>query len=199
MTQDLLFRPIVLAGFVALLVIAGYRRIQSQSTGERLDRLQEGVFILVGLRLAGLILWSAVIAFMIDPAYMAWASMPLPIWLRWAGVAVCVTTLALLAWTLRGLGRNLTDTVVTRRAATLVTHGAYRWVRHPFYACMALIILGNALMAANWFMLAAGAVVLSLIVVRTKTEEEKLVARFGDAYRSYMQRTGRFVPRLVIR
>ena len=199
MTQDLLFRPIVVAGFVALLVIAGYRRIQSQSTGERLDRLQEGVFILVGLRLAGLILWSAVIAFMIDPAYMAWASMPLPIWLRWAGVAICVTTLALLAWTLRDLGRNLTDTVVTRRAATLVTHGAYRWVRHPFYGCMALIILGNALMAANWFMLAAGAVVLSLIVVRTKTEEEKLVARFGDAYRSYMQRTGRFVPRLINR
>lgn len=199
MTQDLLFRPIVVAGFVALLVIAGYRRIQSQSTGERLDRLQEGVFILVGLRLAGLILWSAVIAFMIDPAYMAWASMPLPIWLRWAGVAICVTTLALLAWTLRDLGRNLTDTVVTRRAATLVTHGAYRWVRHPFYGCMALIILGNALMAANWFMLAAGAIVLSLIVVRTKTEEEKLVARFGDAYRSYMQRTGRFVPRLINR
>ena len=199
MTQDLLFRPIVVAGFVALLVIAGYRRIQSQSTGERLDRLQEGVFILVGLRLAGLILWSAVIAFMIDPAYMAWASMPLPIWLRWAGVAVCVTTLALLAWTLRDLGRNLTDTVVTRQAATLVTHGAYRWVRHPFYACMALIIIGNALMAANWFMLAAGAVVLSLIVVRTKTEEEKLVARFGDAYRSYMKRTGRFVPRLINR
>jgi protein-S-isoprenylcysteine O-methyltransferase Ste14 len=199
MTQDLLFRPIVVAGFLALLVIAGYRRIQSQSTGERLDRLQEGVFILVGLRLAGLILWSAVIAFMIDPAYMAWASMPLPTWLRWAGVAVCVTTLALLAWTLRDLGRNLTDTVVTRQAATLVTHGAYRWVRHPFYACMALMILGNALMAANWFMLAAGAVVLSLIVARTKTEEEKLVARFGDAYRSYMKRTGRFVPRLVNR
>lgn len=199
MTQDLLFRPIVVAGFLALLVIAGYRRIQSQSTGERLDRLQEGVFILVGLRLAGLILWSAVIAFMIDPAYMAWASMPLPIWLRWAGVAICVTTLALLAWTLRDLGRNLTDTVVTRQAATLVTHGAYRWVRHPFYACMALMILGNALMAANWFMLAAGAVVLSLIVARTKTEEEKLVARFGDAYRSYMKRTGRFVPRLVNR
>jgi protein-S-isoprenylcysteine O-methyltransferase Ste14 len=108
-------------------------------------------------------------------------------------------TLALLAWTLRGLGRNLTDTVVTRRAATLVTHGAYRWVRHPFYLCMALVIFGNALMAANWFMLAAGAVVLSFIAVRTKTEEEKLVARFGDDYRSYMRRTGRFVPRFVSR
>lgn len=199
MTEDLLFRPILVVGFVAVVLIGGYRRIQSESTGERLDRLQEGVFILVGLRLAGLILWSAVIAFMINPSWMAWASMPLPLWLRWTGVAICVTTLALLAWTLRGLGRNLTDTVVTRRAATLVTHGAYRWVRHPFYGCMVLLILGNALMAANWFMLGAGAVVLSFIVVRTRTEEEKLVARFGDDYRTYMRRTGRFVPRLLSR
>jgi len=38
-------------------------------------------------------------------------------------------------------------------------------------------------------------VVLGLLVVRTRTEEEKLVARFGDAYRAYMMQTGRFVPR----
>lgn len=195
MTDDLLFRPILVGGFVALILIVGYRRIQSQSTGESLDRLQEGVFILVGMRVAALILWAGVIAFMIEPAWMVWSSIPLPVWARWAGVAVCVTTLALLAWTLRGLGRNLTDTVVTRRAATLVTHGAYRWVRHPFYGCLALVILGNSLMAANWFMLAAGAAFLGFIGVRTRIEEEKLVARFGDDYRSYMRRTGRFVPR----
>jgi protein-S-isoprenylcysteine O-methyltransferase Ste14 len=38
MTHDLLFRPILLAGFVTLVLIAGYRRIQSQSTGESLAR-----------------------------------------------------------------------------------------------------------------------------------------------------------------
>jgi protein-S-isoprenylcysteine O-methyltransferase Ste14 len=38
--------------------------------------------------------------------------------------------------------------------------------------------------------------VLVLLVVRTRTEEEKLLARFGDAYRSYMDRTGRFLPNL---
>ena len=199
MKQDLFFRPILVVGFVALVLIAGYRRIQSQSTGESLDRLQEGVPILVGLRLAGLILWSAVIAFMINPAWMSWASLPLPPWVRWTGIGVSAVALMLLAWTLRGLGRNLTDTVVTRRAATLVTHGAYRWVRHPFYVCVGLIMLGNALGAANWFMLIMGAIVLGILVIRTRIEEEKLVARFGDSYRSYMTRTGRFVPRLVNR
>ena len=33
-----------------------------------------------------------------------------------------------------------------------------------------------------------------LMVVRTRTEEENLVARFGDSYRAYMKRTGRFLP-----
>jgi protein-S-isoprenylcysteine O-methyltransferase Ste14 len=34
------------------------------------------------------------------------------------------------------------------------------------------------------------------VVIRTRKEEENLIARFGDDYRKYMQRTGRFVPRL---
>jgi len=38
--------------------------------------------------------------------------------------------------------------------------------------------------------------VFLLLVIRTRIEEEKLVARFGQGYRDYMDRTGRFLPRL---
>ena len=44
-----------------------------------------------------------------------------------------VTACGLLVWTFRCLGKNLTDTVVTRQEHTLVMQGPYRWVRHPFY------------------------------------------------------------------
>jgi protein-S-isoprenylcysteine O-methyltransferase Ste14 len=97
-------------------------------------------------------------------------------------------------WTLLSLGKNLTDTVVTRKAHTLVTVGPYRWVRHPFYDAVALSLLANSLTAANWFLLATGALLVALIVVRTRTEEQLLLARFGDAYRAYMERTARFLP-----
>jgi protein-S-isoprenylcysteine O-methyltransferase Ste14 len=33
-----------------------------------------------------------------------------------------------------------------------------------------------------------------LIVIRTRREEERLLARFGDEYRKYTERTGRFLP-----
>jgi protein-S-isoprenylcysteine O-methyltransferase Ste14 len=194
---DAAIRPIVVAAGVAVLLVGGYYRLKSLASPEKLDRRQEGLFILATLRPVGLSLWGGVIAFMINPAWMAWSSMPAPVWVRWAGVAFAAVAIVLLAWTLRGLGPNLTDTVVTRQAHTLVMHGAYRWVRHPFYGCAGLLILANALMAANWFLLLAGVVFVCLIVVRTRTEEENLVARFGDAYRAYMRQTGRFFPRLL--
>jgi protein-S-isoprenylcysteine O-methyltransferase Ste14 len=38
--------------------------------------------------------------------------------------------------------------------------------------------------------------VLLLMAVRTPREERMLIRRFGDDYRSYMGRTGRYLPRL---
>ncbi len=101
----------------------------------------------------------------------------------------------LLVWTFLCLGKNLTDTVVTRQQHALVIHGPYRWVRHPLYDSAALLMMAVSVIAANWFLLLTGGLAFALLVVRTHTEEEKLLARFGEAYRAYMQRTGRFLPR----
>ena len=141
-------------------------------------------------------LWLTEIAWMINPRWMAWASLPLPIWLRWAGVVPLLAGSAGLVWTFRTLGRNLTDTVVTREKHTLVVHGPYRWIRHPLYSSAALLVVAMSLIPANWFFFAAGIALLSILIVRTRKEEQNLVARFGDSYQRYMARTGRFVPRL---
>jgi protein-S-isoprenylcysteine O-methyltransferase Ste14 len=127
---------------------------------------------------------------------MAWGAVSLPLWLRWIGITMGVCAGVLLVWTFHNLGRNLTDTVVTRQKHTLVTSGPYRYIRHPFYMSFALGMIGAALAAANWFMLLAGLVPLAFLMIRTRIEEEKLIARFGDQYRDYMQRVGRFLPRL---
>ncbi len=41
-----------------------------------------------------------------------------------------------------------------------------------------------------------GGIALGLLVLRTRIEEEKLIERFGEDYKEYMKRTGRFLPRL---
>ena len=196
MDLDATFRPVVAVAFFTIIAIALPFRIRSQSTGENLDRTQEGIFTMIALRLGGIVLWGSVIAFMISPASMAWSSLSLPAAVRWSGVALASLTAILLVWTLRSLGPNLTDTVVTRQAHTLVTRGPYQWVRHPFYDCMFLFLIGTALMTANWFVLASGLAVFAILAARSRTEEEKLLERFGESYRAYRQRTGRFLPRV---
>jgi protein-S-isoprenylcysteine O-methyltransferase Ste14 len=194
MNDDQTFALVLRIGWLTLLPVMVFHRVRSQMTGEKLDRRQEGVLILLTLRPAGIAHIIGVITYIVNPARMAWSSMPLPVWLRWTGVAIGAAAGWLLVWTLVNLGKNLTDTVVTRKAHTLVSVGPYRWVRHPFYDAVALAVLANSLVAANWFLLATGAMLITMIVVRTRREEEHLLARFGDSYRSYMDRTGRFFP-----
>ena len=38
-------------------------------------------------------------------------------------------------------------------------------------------------------------VAFALLAIRSRVEETQLAARFGDAYRDYQRRTGRFLPR----
>jgi len=195
MSDDQLFRLIFLAGFVLFMPVGVYHRLKAR-TGEKLDRRQEGLFIMITLRLVGVAGMAGLIAYLINPASMAWSAVPLPVGLRWMGVVLALLAGLLLVWMFRTLGRNLTDTIVTRKQHSLVTTGPYRWVRHPFYTSAALLVLANSLVAANWFFFVAGCLMFLLLAIRTRKEEENLIARFGDHYRNYMQRTGRFVPRL---
>jgi protein-S-isoprenylcysteine O-methyltransferase Ste14 len=194
MADDQTFRVLLLIGIAGgVLPITAFHRMKAH-TSEPLDRRQEGWLVLATVRPFGLAFMVALITFAVSPARMAWSAMPLPIWVRWGAFADLIVSNGLLFWTLHSLGRNLTDTVVTRRVHTLVMRGPYRWVRHPFYGCVALIIFSTSLIAANWFLMITGPVALAMLAVRTPIEEAKLVERFGDDYRRYMARTNRFIP-----
>ena len=71
MSTDELFRWIFVAILVGFLPFGLYHRIRSNIGGEKLDRWQEGTFILFGLRLSGLPWFIGGIVWMIDPKLMA--------------------------------------------------------------------------------------------------------------------------------
>lgn len=190
------FRLALVAILVATLPIGIFFRIQAATTGETVSRTEEGKLFAAGLRLSGLGLWLATLAYLVEPELLPWAHVPLPAWLRWVGVACGALSPVWMYWTLSSLGKNLTDTVMVRQAATLVTRGPYRWVRHPFYVTAAWMMASVTLLSASWLIGLGCLVVLALLVRRTPLEEQKLIERFGDEYRKYMAVTGRYWPRL---
>jgi len=194
--MDSTFRTVMVVWALLLFPVPIYYRIRSGVSGEKLDRKQEGWPILLTLRPMGALCMFGIIAFVIKPSSMAWSSLALSPWLRWCGLAVGVIAGILWVFTFRSLGKNLTDTVVTRQEHSLVTTGPYRWVRHPFYDAVLLCVVAASLLAANWFILLTGCAVFALQAVRTGREEQQLLARFGEGYLAYTQRTGRFLPRL---
>ena len=155
-----------------VLPIGIYHRLKSQATRETLDRRQEGLFILATLRPMGAVFWIGLIAWMVDPGWMKWSSVSssLAAMDRSRRDRACV----------RAAGVDLSEpreepdgyrchsaTAYARRTRPLSS------IRHPLYDSAALLTLAVSLIAANWFLFVTGVAIFCLLMIRTKTEEEK--------------------------
>jgi protein-S-isoprenylcysteine O-methyltransferase Ste14 len=84
-----------------------------------------------------------------------------------------------------------------QRQHSLATTGPYARIRHPQYVAFVLILLGFLLQWPTLLTLLMFPVLLLMYGRLAITEENEMRAQFGEAYQHYVQRTPRFVPRLV--
>lgn len=113
------------------------------------------------------------------------------------GVLVGAPLLAAGAWLgLRGLalvGMRTADTHET--PSRLRTEGVYSAVRHPQYLGWVLAHVGvSVLLSALWALLATPLVVVIVLVI-SRAEEQDLVEAFGDEYVAYAARVPMLLPR----
>lgn len=80
-----------------------------------------------------------------------------------------------------------------------VLGGLYRWIRHPQYLALALTGIGLAILWPRFLTAALWAVMVTLYHLLARDEERRMLTRFADQYRRYMDTTGRFVPRRLER
>lgn len=192
-----MFRWLSLAVFIAAFSISGYHRWRARKDGETIARRREGRLFLVTRTVVALPLFLGVIAYVISPDSMRWASFSLPEWIRWLGLAIGLLAVPAVHWVLHALGGNVSETVLTKAQHELVMTGPYRWVRHPLYTTGLALFLSFGLMQANWFVLLFAFVTTILIrLVVIPVEERELLSKFGHRYRTYMGRTGTLLPRV---
>jgi protein-S-isoprenylcysteine O-methyltransferase Ste14 len=114
-----------------------------------------------------------------------------------AGLIVMWTGLAVRIWAIVVLGGSFRTTVEVDTGQKVVDGGPYRWVRHPSYTGILLLMAGLSLAYGNWpalailLMLPAG-----VLIHRIFVEESVLTEVMGRAYTDYAARTKRLVPGL---
>lgn len=79
-----------------------------------------------------------------------------------------------------------------RRGAVL--GGMYRLVRHPQYASLILAGFGFVLLWPRYLVLLSFVTMLFAYHALARLEERECLARFGSAYRDYLDRTRRYLP-----
>jgi protein-S-isoprenylcysteine O-methyltransferase Ste14 len=177
---------------IADLAIPAYYRRRAASTPYMVAKCS--VFSLTPEVVLTILLLALLCGYVAIPNFWSWSQAGLPVALRAVGIPLAAVALLWSTWAFRHLGRNLTASSAAGGDHYLVTTGPYRWVRHPLYSGWTIVLLAYTLITASWLVLSLSAAAVAAVVVRTPAEEAQLEARFGEAYRRYRTRTGRFVP-----
>jgi protein-S-isoprenylcysteine O-methyltransferase Ste14 len=67
------------------------------------------------------------------------------------------------------------------------------------YTTFFLLFVASSLTSASWIIGFLGLIYGLLILDRVKAEEKMMLQNFGGEYQAYMERSGRFLPKLITR
>ncbi len=204
MTTEALFRIAFLILFLALLAMRVYFMIQVRKSGGQImpdeGAIQReggrGVFVLRVI--AFLALMTFLVMYFLRAKWIDAFLFPLPGWLRWLGFILGMAAVLFWTWTQVALDRQWSPQLQLTKGHQLITVGPYARIRHPLYSAMFGWGIALALLTANWIFVGIGALMVIGLLWRVPKEEQMMLEAFGDEYKIYMGRTGRFLPRLGI-
>jgi protein-S-isoprenylcysteine O-methyltransferase Ste14 len=127
--------------------------------------------------------------------FTSFSAFPLPLWLRFVGLATGAYSIYYFYWVHKTLGNNWSPVLEIRKNHELVIKGPYTHVRHPMYFSMLLMIVGmNTAMCNGLFLGSSVVCFVVLCMVRLGDEEKLMLQEFGKAYQDYMNTSKRLIP-----
>jgi len=92
------------------------------------------------------------------------------------------------------LRRCYSSTLMIRHDHQLITHGVYRYTRHPIYLGVIIAIMGIPVFVSSLYGLLTLSALIPIFIIRIRIEERMLSDEFGDAYRIYKETTRKLIP-----
>ena len=111
-----------------------------------------------------------------------------------AGLTLLVAGLTIMLIGQATLKRSYSGTLVVRRDHKLVTHGIYRFTRHPIYLGAIIgLCIGIPLFTLSLYGFLILLALIPIALNRIRMEEGMLTEEYGEAYRSYRERTSKLI------
>lgn len=115
-------------------------------------------------------------------------------WASAIAVAVAFLGVLITVWARITLGRNWSGSVTHKEDHELVSGGPYRFVRHPIYTGLLLMMVGTALVRGTADAFLAVVIFIAIHIWKLRMEEELMTRHFPDSYPAYRARTKALVP-----
>lgn len=97
---------------------------------------------------------------------------------------------------IEGVKKTTLKVAETHRAEKIVTSGVYSIIRHPQYVGGLLAHVGASFLLSAWYSLLLTPLMIVLVYVISKKEEEELIKEFKKEYENYKKKVPMLIPRL---
>jgi protein-S-isoprenylcysteine O-methyltransferase Ste14 len=115
-------------------------------------------------------------------------------------LVVFVPLFAVGAWLgVKGVSGTTLKVAETHRTERIITTGVYSIVRHPQYFGGLLAHMGITFLLSAWYSLLSTPLMIALIFLMSRKEEEELIREFGKEYEDYRKSVPMIVPRILAR
>jgi protein-S-isoprenylcysteine O-methyltransferase Ste14 len=111
------------------------------------------------------------------------------------GLGLTVGGYASTLWCYAAMGDAWRIGINSGEKNTLVNCGPYRFVRHPIYLFQIVMLAGGVLLLPTMLSCVILLVHLVCVLIKAVDEETYLLSVHGDAYRDFMAKTGRLLPK----
>ena len=92
------------------------------------------------------------------------------------------------------IGNNFSVAIEVKGDSNLVVNGIYKYIRHPMYASLIAFGFGAMLKDPGGIQVLIGAINLIAVYITARVEEKEMITKFGEEYKSYMNKTTMFIP-----
>ena len=130
--------------------------------------------------------------FIVLPNYYTFEFPKIIIWLGFLLAFIGFILFLIAVFTLR---KSLSLYPTPSPNSKLITHGIYKYVRHPIYLSLLIFLFGLSIFFAGIPKFILFIIAVILFSKKADYEEERLAEKFKN-YKNYKAKTGKFIPRL---